>query len=205
MSPTSPPSISLVADTSPSPSSAGPAADAITDRDLLVRLSRDDVAALDVALARYWNPIVSYLAGLLASGDAAEDIAQETFCRLWDRRAQLRADGALRGFLYQVAHNLAVSEQRRMRSRARSLNLVRAEEPRFVAPIDIGGETIDAALLRAIEDLSARRREILLLRSVHGLSYKEIARALGIAPQTVGNQFSAALASLRRALGHLLP
>jgi RNA polymerase sigma factor (sigma-70 family) len=55
-------------------------------------------------------------------------------------------------------------------------------------------------LKQAVSELPVRRREILLLHSVNGLSYKEIAELLGIAPQTVANQFSAALATLRQAL-----
>jgi RNA polymerase sigma-70 factor, ECF subfamily len=200
-----PPFISLVDDEAPSALSRAHTAHPVTDRDLLARLAQNDVSALDQVLARYWPSIVTYLAGLLNSGDAAEDVAQETFCRLWECRDRLRADGSLRGFLYQVAHNLAITEQRRARARAKSLDLMRAEGPRYGVPIDIGGDALDASLERAIGELPARRREILLLRTVHGLSYKEIARALGIAPQTVGNQFSAALSSLRRTLSHLLP
>ena len=199
-----PPFIALVNDDVPS-TSRDASNTHLTDGDLLVRLAKDDVSALDQVLARYWAPIVIYLGGLLRSRDAAEDVAQETFCRLWERRGQLRATGSLRGFLYQVAHNLAVTEQRRVRARTRVVDLMRSEEPRFEMPIDIGGDTLDASLQRAIGELPARRREVLLLRSVHGLSYKEIARTLGIAPQTVGNQFSAALSSLRRTLAHLLP
>ena len=204
MSVKEPPPISR-ADREAPPPSAVACDNAVEDRDLLDRLSRDDVAALDIVLARYWPSLVTYLATLLGARDAAEDVAQETFYRLWERRDRLRADGSLRGFLYQVAHNLAITEQRRVRARTRSLEAVRAEAPRFTGPVELGDDALAASLERAIGELPARRREILILRSVHGLSYKEIACALGIAPQTVGNQFSAALASLRRTLGHLLP
>jgi len=178
--------------------------DEVTGRDLIARLRAGEMAALDLVLARYWSPLVAYLASVLHSRDAAEDIAQETFCRLWDRRTQLRVDGSLRGFLYQVAHNLAVSEQRRLRTRARSADLIRAQTPVIDDALEPPDDSLDAALDRAIHELPERRRQVLILRSVHGLSYKEIARALGIAPQTVGNQFSAALATLRRALSPFL-
>lgn len=189
---------------SPAPVSSG-TVDAATDRELLDRLSRGDVAALDIALSRHWSSLITYVGSVIGSRDAAEDVAQEAFCRLWERSEQLHADGSLRGFLFQTAHNLAITEQRRSRARGRTLDVIRAETPRFTPPVDVGGDALDASLERAIGDLSDRRREILLLRSVHGLSYKEIARALGIAPQTVANQFSTALTILRRALSHLLP
>lgn len=178
--------------------------DEVTGRDLIARLKAGEMAALDFVLARYWSPLVAYLVGVLHSRDSAEDVAQETFCRLWDRRAHLNIDGSLRGFLYHVAHNLAVSEQRRLRTRARSADLIRAETRVTDEAYEVPDDALDAALDRAIRALPERRRQVLVLRSVHGLSYKEIARALGIAPQTVGNQFSAALATLRRALSSFM-
>lgn len=174
-----------------------------TGQDLLDRLARGDVVALDLVLERYWAPLVTYVARLLDSRDAAEDVAQETFYRLWERRDSLRADGSVGGFLFKVAHNLAIGEQRKDRARARSMDAIR-DDASTATTLDFGDPLLDDALNRAIRDLPDRRREILLLRSVHGLSYKEIARTLGIAPQTVANQLSATLSTLRRALAHLL-
>jgi RNA polymerase sigma factor (sigma-70 family) len=187
-----------------SPSASAPArsadssasADAVDAR-LLERLAHDDVDALDATLARFWPPLVRYLVGLLHSRAAAEDIAQETFFRLWERRSSLRADGSLRGFIYQVARNLAVSEQRRTRTSERTVSAMVQEQLPF-ASIEIADDHLE--LQRAVSALPERRREILLLHSVHGLSCKEIGRLLGIAPQTVANQYSAALATLRQAL-----
>jgi RNA polymerase sigma factor (sigma-70 family) len=169
------------------------------DGRLLDQLSRGDVAALDAVLGRYWSPLVTYLTGFLQSGEAAEDVAQETFYRLWEHRAKLRAEGSLRGFIYQVARNLAISEQRRSQALERTVRAMDQEGPSF-AFIEMNDDGAYLVLKQAVSELPARRREILLLHSVNGLSYKEIAELLGIAPQTVANQFSAALATLRQAI-----
>lgn len=175
------------------------ASPADADGALLDRLSQGEVAALDVVIARFWSPLVAYLIGFLHSREAAEDVAQETFYRLWERRRKLRTDGSLRGFIYQVARNLAISEQRRDQAFERTVKAMDQEGPAFSC-IEIRDDGCYLELQRAVNDLPTRRREILLLHSVHGLPYKEIAELLGIAPQTVANQFSAALASLRQAL-----
>ena len=169
------------------------------DGELLRRLAHDEIEALDEAFARFWAPIVSYLMGLLKSREAAEDIAQDAFCRLWERRALLRSDGSLRGFLYQVARNMAISEHRSENVRQRALTALKMEPPTF-AHIEIQYDGLSGELKRAIRSLPERRREILILHCIHGLTYKEVARLLGIAPQTVANQFSAALDDLRRGL-----
>jgi RNA polymerase sigma-70 factor (ECF subfamily) len=65
-------------------------------------------------------------------------------------------------------------------------------------------EQLRSALDREIALLPERRREILVLRCVHDLSYKEIADVMNIAQQTVANQLSSALATLRVSLRDLL-
>lgn len=179
--------------------SDGPSPNAEQDGELLCRLARDEIGALDEAFARFWAPIVSYLMGIMKSREAAEDVAQDAFCRLWERRALLRSDGSLRGFLYHVARNMAISEHRTESVRQRALTALQMEPPTF-AHIELPYDGLSGELKRAIRSLPERRREILILHCIHGLTYKEIARLLGIAPQTVANQFSAALDDLRRGL-----
>ena len=170
-----------------------------TGAELLERLRGDDVSALDEVLAQFWAPLVAYLTGLTHSRDAAEDVAQDTFFRLWERRRTLRVDGSLRGFLYQVARNLAITERRRGRVQQRA-ELALLGEQDSATFVEVPEASPHRHLLRAVNSLPPRRREVLLLHAVHGLSYKEIGRLLGIAPQTVANQFSAALATLRQTL-----
>ena len=58
-----------------------------SDADLLARLGANDPAALDELLERYWTPLVMYVAGITDSPDAAQDVVQDVFCRLWEKRA----------------------------------------------------------------------------------------------------------------------
>ena len=166
---------------------------------LLQRLAASELDALDLVLAKFWSPLVRYLMSMLASREAAEDAAQEAFYRLWQHRRELDVEGSLRGFLYQVARNLAISERRRHLAFERAAATMHVEQDVAVS-IEMKDDDLDATLRRALRTLSKRRREILLLHAVHDLSYKEIAAMLDIAPQTVANQFSAAIASLRRLL-----
>jgi RNA polymerase sigma-70 factor (ECF subfamily) len=135
----------------------------------------------------------------------AEDAAQRAFCQLWDRRSHWRITGSLRALLYRMARNIAVSERRRDGARERSA-AVFAEFPRSnPTPVDdYDTAQLRLALDHAIAALPERRREVFVLRCVHGLGYKDIATILDVAPQTVANQLSSALRTLRGELGHLL-
>jgi RNA polymerase sigma-70 factor (ECF subfamily) len=173
----------------------------------LERLGADDSDALEELLDRYWFPVVSYLGRLSGSDDTAQDLAQDVFCRLWDRRGIWRAEGSVRGLIFRLAHNLAISDHRRRQARDRAVLTMHGLRTTDVTEPD-GAEREDlrTALERAIETLPKRRREVFLLRCVHELSYREIADAMGTSTQTVANQLSHALAALHRSLrDRLLP
>jgi RNA polymerase sigma-70 factor (ECF subfamily) len=187
------------------PDSAWTTRPQLTDDELLVRLRANDTNALELALGRNWSLVVDYVRRLTGSEDAAEDVAQRTFCQLWDRRAEWRAEGSLRALLCKIARNYAISEHRRELADIRTALVFSELRPAF-GTVDerLEGAQLRARLDREVARLPARRREILVLRCVHDLSYKEIAHVMNVAPQTVANQLSAAIAALRGALGGAL-
>lgn len=184
---------------------APPRPDEPSDAVLLARLRASDHAALDALLARHWSPIFLYAVRRTGSQDAAEDVAQEVFCRLWERRTSWRSEGSVRGLLFRLARNFAVSAHRRDRAQERAQHTFAAVTgDLFIAPLAPERPALRAALERAIAALPPRRQEVFLLRMVVDLSYQEIAEVMGTSKQTVANQLSRALATLRNSLGHLL-
>ena len=175
------------------------------------RLRTGDPAALEALLAQLWAPLVRFVLPLVDGVDAAEDVAQRAFLRVWDVRRALRADGAARAVLYRAARNLALNERRDHRTRLRLLaDRARDGDPAGAgaparSPLDLlVADEVRDAVAAAIAALPERRREVFVLARYHGMSYGEIADVLELSPQTVANTMSAALASLRRALQPLL-
>jgi RNA polymerase sigma-70 factor (ECF subfamily) len=175
------------------------------DSELVERLRRDDIGALNVVLRRYWGPLLDYLVRLIGSRDAAEDICQRTFCQLWERRRDWRVTGSLGGLIYRIARNFAISEHRQHDTEARTVGVLAQWTSPAPTPLDvIESAQLREELSRAIDQLPTRRREVFVLRCVHELSYKDIAEIMGISTQTVANQLSYALATLRLRLAHTL-
>lgn len=171
-------------------------------RALLERLRRGDEAALAALLEMYWDRLLAYAARILGSPDAAEDMVQETFVRLWKGRRGMAGSANLQAFLYATTRNLCLNEERRRRIRSRFSIRTMIPRPGAAAdPLDSAqaGE-LETAARRAVEALPARRREIFQLAREHGLTYREIADVLHLSPQTVANQMSAALDQLRSGL-----
>jgi RNA polymerase sigma-70 factor, ECF subfamily len=172
------------------------------DRLLTARFVRGDEGALAEIIKLYWRPVITYTMAYVGSSDAAQDIAQESFARLWRQRHQWIAGRSVRPFLFRVAHNLARNEQRHRRVRAHWAVSEGAEPVRTSPSV---AQIYDAHALndeagRAIRALPERRRQVFILARFEELSYREIAELMGISVQTVANQMSAALADLRSAL-----
>jgi RNA polymerase sigma-70 factor (ECF subfamily) len=171
-----------------------------SDLDLLARIRSGDARALGIILERYWIHVVRYAAAILGSTASAEDIAQETFVRIWERRETWKLKGSLRGLLFMISRNLCLDEHRRDVTHTRAVRHSSGVS-HFPSPEEhlIGAE-LDRAYTRALKSLPAKRREVYLLVRHHGLSHQEVSQTLSLSPQTVANHVRLALIDLREAL-----
>jgi len=134
---------------------------------------------------------VRYLVRRLGDRDWAEEIAQETFVRA------LRQENIVseRAWLFAVATNLVRDEARKDARRRRHLDLLReqarAEEAVDPEPTSLERAQEAAAARRALEQLTERDREALLMRE-EGLDYNEIATALELSVGSVGTTLARA-------------
>jgi RNA polymerase sigma-70 factor (ECF subfamily) len=172
------------------------------DRYLMERMAAGDPTALDEALQRYWQPLLRFASARLEDPGAAEDIVQDTFLALWERRARWRPSDSLRPLLYRILRNRILDSHRSDRVRVRWLRRFRRLETGvLVTPFENAeaGE-LTTAVSCAIDALSPRRREVFLLVRHENLSYRQISAVMGISEQTVANHMSAAMGDLRRTL-----
>jgi RNA polymerase sigma-70 factor (ECF subfamily) len=172
---------------------------------LLEDIRSGDVTAFDRFLKSQWEPLVRYVTAHLGSVDDGKDIAQEAFLRLWEERAGLRHPGSLKGYLYRIARNLAINDVRRrqLHDRLNQERPVQSARPRTPAA-ELDQKELRCVVEQAIDALPARRKEAFILGHLQGLRHQEIAEVMGISPQSVANQISAALTTLRQTLAPYL-
>lgn len=138
-----------------------------------------------------------YVLSLLGDRTGAEDVTAIAFERLWRARERLDARrGSARGLLFTIARNAALDElrsrKRRPPARGEHAELGDAYAGRPPAEDERG-----ALVAQALEQLSVRERELVLLKFHGQLSNGELARALGISETNAGTRLHRALTRLR--------
>jgi len=158
------------------------------------------------AFQAHYVELCEYVLRFVGSAEAAQDLVQDLFLRLWDSRGPRDASRLTRPYLYVAARNRALKYLRHRRVVAAWIARAASEEiPPSDTPEDLclRGE-LDEAVQQAIAQLPARCRAIFVLRRREQLSYREIATRLGISLGTVKSQMWRATLRLRARLAPYL-
>jgi RNA polymerase sigma-70 factor (ECF subfamily) len=179
------------------------------DQTLVTAAQRGDQAALDALVRRYHGPLAQFLDRMLGDPEAAGDVAQETLLKMIRALPRYQPRAKFSTWLYTIATNLARDHLRRSRHRDRWQQSLDDPDHGPDEPATEHGLVADRAVLtltredvrRALETLSPEHRAVMLLHYFEGLSYKEIAQALGCTIGTVGSRLHYAIRHLRRQFG----
>lgn len=180
-----------------------PAAALDTDGELMAAVAAGNREAFGRLVERHKDRLVGYLARLTGSRDRAEDLAQESFLRLFRQAGSYREQGQLTALLFRIATNLLRSEERR------------AQRWRLLRVLFGAGATASSAesgesrlllaeeqrhLVAALDRLPLDWRSALVLSEVEGWPLAEIAQTLGCREGTIKSRLFRARARLRAEL-----
>ncbi len=167
-----------------------------SESDLLRRLKLDDERAFDALFRHYSALVYRFAFSYLKSRPAAEEIVQECFIKIWEKRAQLRDDVPLKGYLFTTAHHAVLNELRRDQHHLRLSGEVAAAGPASVAN-EAEYQEMEALYQAALDRLPPKQREVFVLSRQLGLSYPEIAERQGVSVKTVEAHIMQALKTMR--------
>lgn len=153
-------------------------------------------------MEHYQPALLRYAARVLNNADAAQDVVQETFIRLhahWDDLAQRGFQ--LKGWLFRTTHNAAVDSIRK-ESRRRLLHERQSKEAEPFAQDGgpSGPDERQALVMRHLNALKPKEREVLVLRLQEGMSYQEIAAVIHKSEGYVGTLIHTATKKLSQSL-----
>ncbi len=163
------------------------------------RLRASDQQACSEIFEALHTPLLRYAIQLTRDEDAAYDVVQEAFIKLWTIRTKLDPERSLKALLFTIVRNKSLNHLRQIATQeARIAAMPPPESARQPTP----DETIDAKSLKErfrewISELPPKRREAFQLSRFEGLSHEEIADVMNLAPRTVTNHIMLALQQLR--------
>ena len=185
---------------------------------LLARLRARDLTAFEELVAHFERPVYSLCFRLLGDAEEARDAAQETFLKVYRGLSGFRAESGLKTWIYRIAINQAMNQQRWWRRRHRdetvSLDLSRGENDTTLGSL-LPGKSVspeaqaiaserERRIMRALKEVKQEYRVALILREIEELSYEEIAETIGVSIGTVKSRIARGREELRRRVKDLL-
>lgn len=175
------------------------------DREEMIRLAAGDDTALNSIMERWKDRVTSYLYRMCGNDSVANDLAEETFVRLYQARKNYRPESRFPSWLFGIAANLARNHLR-WKGRHRAVSLEESEEPfsednpRSDAESRERSDAVGKAVMALPEDL----RSVLVLSEYEGLSQAGIATIAGCTVKAVERRLDRARELLRRDLSKYL-
>ena len=172
------------------------------DWELVSRAQAGDTAAFAELVRRYQVPVIRFCERMTGSRPDAEDLAQETFVRVYRHLGRIKPDAKFSTLLFGIARNVTLNHLRdsgrRGRGGAVSLEDIQLEAPAAGQPGRSAQlSELQQLLQRGLQMLAPAHREILVLREVEGMEYDAIAEVLHCERGTVKSRLARAREQLR--------
>lgn len=148
---------------------------------------------------KYYNPLCNYASTIVNDHKMAQDVVQDVFTKLWDKRDNISINDNEKSYLFQAVKNRSL-EMLRKRKSDQKISTADYNDV-HVDNLEIEEEAknymLKEFLYKSIGQLPPKCQEIFVLNKVNGLTYNEIASDLNISVKTVENQIGRAYRKLR--------
>lgn len=173
--------------------------DQLREKRLLIQLREGDVKAFEQLYFAYSKRLYGNILKMVKSAEMAEEILQEVFQRIWERRASIDVDKSFKSFLFTIAKHLVCDffyQQTKRRDIEAHLIIMSTELYQHIDEA-LDYKESETILSDAIAQLPPQRKMVYTLCKIEGKSYEEVGKILGISTSTISDHIVKATKSLK--------
>jgi RNA polymerase sigma-70 factor (family 1) len=173
-----------------------------TEKELVEGLKEGLTEPFDLLFKLYADKIFKFAFSFLKSEETSKEIVQETFLRIWVTHHTVDPEQSFKALLFTIAYNNVMTKFREniKEKKYREYILKRATEYYDQERIFLA-EDLESYVLRIIDRLPPRRKEIFILRKEYNMTYKDISEKLGVSVKTVENNINLAIRFIKAQVG----
>jgi RNA polymerase sigma-70 factor (family 1) len=155
----------------------------VNEKELMENLQKGDRKAFEKLYRHYIDSIFRKIHYLTKSAEIAEELTQDVFLKVWERRESINCEKSFGAFVHRIAKNLITDLYRRLAyDRTLQKHLIDSVTELY----DPMASELDRQLIyQALESLPAQRRKIFSMVKIEGKSYKEVSSQLGVSTSTI--------------------
>ncbi|MGV3598031.1 MAG: RNA polymerase sigma-70 factor [Bacteroidota bacterium] len=180
----------------------------VNDKALVEQFIKGNEKAFETLFKRYYQMLRKVAQYMLDDLEQAEELVQDAFVNIWEKRSNVNPDASFKNYLITAVRNRCLNHIK-AKKKTHSIDDDEIWQEQLVADsrteAAVNFKEMHRAIEQAIDKLPEQCRIIFQLSRHEGLSYKEIAEALDIAPKTVENQIGRALKVLKVELKEYFP
>jgi RNA polymerase sigma-70 factor (ECF subfamily) len=176
----------------------------VDDSDLVLLIAEGDRAAFKLLYTRYLNNLYRYAFLICNNKETSEEIVQELFVKVWEKRANLTRVNSIKAYLYRCTKNMLLDYVRKQQMESRIYDLLQQSTPSSATDCDsrVIYSQYYSLIREAIQQLPKKRRQIVEMRTYDELSLDEIAANLSISKSVVKKQLYQGISFVRSYLHH---
>lgn len=178
-----------------------------TDDQLMTAIKRRDTVAFETLFRRHRQMIYSYVLRFCGNRELAQELLQETFTRIWFGAHLYQGQGKTKNWLFTIARNVTRNEMTRKRYSYRHEEIaaddLRHSQQNHSPEMDIQAVDLRDHLAKALKSLDPDLREVMILKHLQQLTFREIAEMTEIRESTLKSRYRKALTELKPILANL--
>jgi len=179
----------------------------LSEQEIIGAIREGNERIFEETFRKYYQSLCNYANSILKEMEEAEEVVQNLFLSIWEKRNDLEINISLKSYLYRAVHNHCLNRIKHLK--------VREEYQQYAVNFyDASYESVSQTVMKneletkieeAIRKLPEQCRLIFRMSRFEELKYHEIAEQLELSPKTVENQIGKALKILRVELAEYLP